>query len=163
MTSFLRFTKDDFDGDQRTSSWEIDDSGGAAGYAAWVTAVGTLYSELNKWSRGRDHKAERIESIEDNGPGKASSPVAQGNLRIICEGQDVVTFSIYRYPIPMPDLSKAASGGEEAWIALGQGQDSLTVMNPLHPDYATFKTAFEATVKSPNGNDVTFVRGYIEE
>jgi len=159
----LRFTKDDFDGDSRTVTWEVQDAAAAGGYAAWVTAMGTLYGEINKWSRGRDHRAERIEVIEDNGPGKSLSPIAQGNLRVICEGQDVVTGSIYRFPIPMPDLGKAASGGDEAWIAVGQGNDSLTLMNPEHADYATLKTAFEANVKSPNGNDVTFVRGYIEE
>lgn len=163
MPSGLRFTKDDFDGDQKTATWEIRDHGGAANYAAWVTEVGVLYAEINKWTRGRDHRAERIEVIEDNGPGKSLSPIAQGNLRIICEGKDTVTGSVYRFSIPMPDLGKAASGSDEPWEAVGQGNDSLTIMNQAHADYATFKAAFEDTVRSPNGNACTFVRGYIEE
>lgn len=163
MAAGLRFTKDDFDGDMRTATWDTLTEAQAGSYAAWVTALGTLYDEINKWSRGRDHSAERIEIIEDNGPGRATSPVAQANLRIIVEGKDTVTGSVYRFPIPMPDLSKASDGTDAAWIAVGQGTNSLTVMNPDHTDYGTFKTAFEDNVKSPNGNPVLMVRGYVEE
>lgn len=163
MPAGLRASYDDFDGDIKTVTWETNDTVQSGSYAAWVTELATLHSEMDKWTRGREHRAERIEEIVDNGPGKASSPVAQGNLRLIVEGQDNVTFSIYKFPLPMPDLSKLSDGTDEAWVAVGQGTNSLTVMNPLHTDYGTFKTAFEATVRSPNGNPVTMVRGYIEE
>ena len=164
MPAFFRFTKDDFDGDQKVVSWETKDVSDYADYAAYQTAMSNLNLEINKWSDGRDHKAEAVQILDDNGPGKATSPVAQGHIRVILEGQDTVNGQIYRYPIPMPALGKNPDAGTDpAWIAVGQGQNSLTVMNPDHADYATLKTQFESTVQSPNGNDVTLVRGYVEE
>lgn len=163
MAAGLRFAKDDFDGDIRSVTWEVEDVASAGSYATYETQTTALYDEINKWSRGRDHSAELVQVIEDNGPGKASSPVAQAKLRLIIEGADAVTGTVYRFPIPMPDLSKISDGTDDAFIAVGQGTNSLTVMNPLHTDYGTFKTAFETAVRSPNGNAVTMVRGYIEE
>jgi len=164
MPAQLRFAKDDFDGDTKTVSWEVLDPTEQASYAAFTAANALLYQEINKWSAGRDHSADHIVLLEDNGPGKAATPIAQGNLRLIIEGQDTVNGQVYRYPIPMPDLAKAADAGTDpAWIAVGQGASSLTVMNSLHSDYTGLKTQFEATVKSPNGNSLIMVRGYIEE
>lgn len=164
MPAQLRVTKDDFDGDARTVSWEVKDVTEQASYAAFEAANAALYAEINKWSAGRDHSVDYVINADDNGPGKASSPIAQGNLRLIIEGEDATTGQIYRFPVPMPDLGKSNDGGgDPAWIAQGQGNNSLTVMNPDHADYALFKAQFEATVKSPNGNDVLMVRGYIEE
>lgn len=164
MPAQLRFSKDDFDGDTKTVSWDVLDPTEQASYAAFTAANALLYQEINKWSVGRDHSADHIILLEDNGPGKAATPIAQGNLRLIIEGQDTVNGQVYRYPIPMPDLGKAADAGTDpAWIAVGQGSSSLTVMNPLHSDFTGLKTQFEATVKSPNGNSLIMVRGYIEE
>lgn len=164
MPAQLRFMKDDFDGDSKTASWEVKDVAEQTTYAAFTAANALLYQEINKWSAGREHSADHIVLLEDNGPGKAALPIAQGNLRLIIEGEDDTTHQVYRFPIPMPDLAKAADGGaDSAWIAQGQGSNSLTVMNPAHADYATFKTQFEATVKSPTGHGVLMVRGYIEE
>lgn len=164
MPAKLSFVKDDFDGDSKTASWAVLDPTEQGSYAAFTAANALLYQEINKWSAGRDHSADHIVLLEDNGPGKAATPIAQGNLRLIVEGQDVVNGQVYRFPIPMPDLAKAADAGTDpAWLAIGQGSNSLTVMNADHADYATFKTQFEATVKSPNDNAVVMVRGYIEE
>jgi len=162
--SGLRYAQDDFDGDMKTVTFECSDVTLAGGFATWTTLLATLKTELAKWAIGREHKVENIITIEDNGAGKATSPIAQGNLRLIIEGQDSLTGTIYRYPLPMPDLGKAADAGTDpAWIAVGQGSQSLTVANPAHADYATLKTAFEAACKSPNENAVVMVRAYIEE
>lgn len=163
MPAKISMVKDDFDGDQKTVSWDVKDVTEQTSYANFIAANADLVTEVNKWSAGRDHRTDWIIVADDNGPGKASSPVAQGNMRIILEAEDTVTGSIYRFPIPMPALSKSASGSDPAWIAVGQGSNSLTIMNPDHADYATLKTEFEATVQSPNGNNVILVRGYIEE
>lgn len=163
MSAGLRFLKDDFDGDQKSVTWDVEDVASVGSYATYVTQTTALYDAINLWSRGRDHLAELVQTIEDNGPGHASSPIAQAKLRIIAEGKDSVTGTVYRFPIPMPDTGKANSGSDPAWIAVGQGSNSLTLMNPAHADYDTFKTAFETSVRSPNGNAVTLVRGYIEE
>jgi hypothetical protein len=164
MPAQLRFIKDDFDGDSKTVSWDVQDPTEQGSYAAFTAANALLYQEINKWSAGRDHAADHVIVLDENGPGRAALPIAQGNLRLIVEGQDTVNGQVYRFPIPMPDLAKAADGGSDpAWLAIGQGSNSLTVMNPDHTDYGTFKTQFEATVKSPNDNPVVMVRGYIEE
>lgn len=155
--------QDDFDGDAKTVTYDTMDVTLAGGFATWQTKLNALESALVLWSAGRKHRVEHIIVNEDNGVGKATTPIAQGNLRLIIEGQDSLTGTIYRFPLPMPDLAKAVSGSDPAWIAVGQGNQSLTVANPLHADYATLKTAFEAIAMSPNENAVTMVRAYIEE
>jgi len=159
----FRYALQDFDGDVKSTTWETKDVTVAGGFAAWQTKMNALQSALILWGIGRENRVEHVIVVEDNGPGKATSPIAQGNLRLILEGQDALTGTIYRYPLPMPDLGKAAGGGEPAWIAVGQGQNSLTLANPAHPDYATLVAAFEDIVNSQNENGVTLVRAYIEE
>lgn len=163
MAEGLRFVKDDFDGDTRSVTWDTKPVAAYADYDDYVIALTALYTEINKWCAGRDHAAEFVQSLADIGAGAASTPTAQAKLRIIVEGKDIVTGQVYKFPIPMPDTAKAASGGVAAWTAVGQGSQSLTVMNSAHPDYDLFKDEFETTVRSPNGNLCTMVRGYIEE
>lgn len=164
MADQLRLTKDDFDGDAVTFSWDVVPESGEADFAAWDTKLAALATEINKWCAGRDHRTQYVVDKDDNGVGKASSPVAQAHIRIILEGEDAVTGQVYRFPIAMAALNKAADGGADpAFIAQGQGSNSLTVMNPAHADYALLKTQFELTAQSPNGNDVLLVRGYVEE
>lgn len=162
LTKFV-YAQDDFDGDLKTVSYDTGDVTIEGGFTTWTGKMDALQAGLVLWGRGREHRVEHSIIKEDNGPGKATSPIAQGNLRMIMEGQDVITGTIYKFPLPMPDLSKASDGTDDAWIAVGQGQQSLTVANPLHTDYATLKTAFEAICKSPAGNAVDLVRAYIEE
>lgn len=162
--SAARFAYNDFDGDTKTTSFEALDVTVAGGFATWQTKIDSLESALTLWGVGRKQRVEHIIVNEDNGPGKATSPLAQGKLRMILEGQDALTGTIYRYSLPMPDLGKAADvGTNPAWVAVGQGQNSLTVANPDHADYATLKTAFEAIVATQNENGVTLARAYIEE
>lgn len=162
LTKFS-YGQDDFDGDLKTVSYDTGDITVEGGYVAWKAKMDALHAAVALWARGREHRIEYTEVVEDNGPGKATSPIAQGNLRLIMEGQDVVTGVIYKFPLPMPDLSKASDGTDDAWIAVGQGSQSLTIANPLHTDYGTLKTNFEAICKSPGGNAVELVRAYIEE
>jgi len=160
----FRYVLQDFDGDVKSTTWETKDVTVAGGFAAWQTKLNALQSALILWGIGREARVEHIIVEEDNGPGKATSPIAQGGTRLILEGQDALTGTIYRYPLPMPDLGKADDAGSDpAWIAVGQGQQSLTIANPDHADYATLKTAFEAIVNTQNENGVTLVRAYIEE
>lgn len=160
----FRYALNDFDGDLKSTTWETKDVTIAGGFATWTTKMTALQTALNLWSVGRENKVEHIIIAEDNGPGKATSPIAQGNMRLILEGQDALTGTIYRYPLPMPDLGKADDAGTDpAWIAVGQGQQSLTIANPAHADYDTLKTAFENIVNTQNENGVTLVRAYIEE
>jgi len=162
--SGFRLSQDDFDGDQKTVTYETLDVTVAGGFATWQTKLNALQSALALWGIGREHRVEHIIVVEDNGPGKATSPIAQGNIRLILEGQDALTGTIYRYPLPMPDLGKAPDAGTDpAWIAVGQGNQSLTIANPAHADYDTLKTAFENIISTQNENGVTLVRAYIEE
>lgn len=160
----LIFVKSDYDGDQKQVSWATKDVSDFADYAAYLAAMVNMESSVDAWCIGRNTRTEVSQTLTDNGPGSAVSPVAQGALRCIIEAEDSVTGIVYRFPYPMPDLSKANDGdGDKAWIKVGQGTNSLTIMNPDHADYATFVTRFEAVVLSPNGNTVNMLRGYIEE
>ena len=160
----FRYALQDFDGDVKSTTWETKDITIAGGFASWQTKLDALQAALILWGIGREYRVEHIIVKEDNGPGKATSPIAQGNLRLILEGQDALTGTIYRYPMPMPDLGKSADAGTDpAWIAVGQGQNSLTIANPDHADYDTLKAAFEDIVNTQNENGVTLVRAYIEE
>jgi len=164
MPARVAVTKDDFDADAKTVSFAVSDVSQSASYAAFQTANAALVAQLDLWSRGRDHAVEEIVVIEDNGPGKASSPIAQAKLSIILEGEDAVTGTIYRYRYPMPALDKANDGtGKAAWIAVGQGSNSLTVANPEHSGWAALKTVFDAIVRTPNDNLAILKRAYIEE
>jgi len=162
--SAFKLSQNDFDGDLKTVTHETLDVTLAGGFATWTTKLNAYQAALALWGIGRENRVEHIVIVEDNGPGKATSPIAQGNIRLILEGQDALTGTIYRYPLPMPDLGKAVDGGADpAWIAVGQGQSSLTIANPAHADYDTLKAAFEAIVSTQNENGVTLVRAYIEE
>jgi len=164
MASKISFVKSDFDGDQKQASWETLDVADFADYATYSAAMVDLEASVNAWCIGRETRTEIAQIVTDNGSGAATSPVAQGNLRVILEGQDAVNGQIYKFPIPMPDLTKANDGGgDPAWVKVGQGSNSLTVMNINHADYATLKTRFEANALSPLGNAVVLVRGYVEE
>jgi hypothetical protein len=162
--SYISVVKADFDADQKQASWDTKAVGDYADYDAYLAAMTDVDGAIQAWCIGRDVRTVIAQVLIDNGGGSASSPVAQGNLRLILEGQDTVTGNIYKYPIPMPDLTKANDGGgDPAWIKVGQGSNSLTVANPAHADYATLQTRFEANVLSPNGNAVVLVRAYVEE
>jgi len=160
MPNQLRVGYDDFDGDLKTTSIAVRDEA----YATQAAKLATLTTQIDLWSSGRAHRVDHILNQADNGPGKASSPVAQGSLALILEVQDTVTGVIYREKVPMPNLSRANdAGGDAAWLAVGQGSNSLTIINPAHSGWDTFKTAYDAVGVSPEGNDTELIRAYIEE
>lgn len=162
--TYITFVKADYDGDQKQVSWATKPVTDYADYDTYIGDLVNLDAIVSAWCIGRDARSVASQLLSDNGGGSASSPVAQGNLRVILEGQDSVNGIVYKFPIPMPDLTKAADGGgDPAWIKVGQGNESLTVMNPAHADYDILKTRFQANALSPNGNPVLLVRGYVEE
>lgn len=160
MPNQLRIALDDFDGDTKTTSIAARDEA----YATQEAKLNTLGTQLLLWSSGRDHRGEHILQQYDNGPGKATSPVAQGATMLILEVQDTVTGVIYREKLPMPNLTRANdAGGDPAWLAVGQGSQSLTIINPDHDGWGTLKTAYDAVGVSPEGNNTILVRAYVEE
>lgn len=163
MAQGLRFSKDDFDGDTRSYTWVTKPVAAYADYDAYIVALTALDDAIKDWSNGRDHAAQAVQDLYDVGSGASTVAAAQAGLRVIVEGKDIVTGVVYKFPYPMPDLAKAAEGGFSAWTRTGQGSQTLTTMNPAHPDYTAFKTVFDANVVSPNGNLCTMERGYVEE
>lgn len=160
MPNQLRVVYDDFDGDQKTTSIAARDEA----YSTQEAKLDAFSVQLDLWAGGRNHRVDHIREVVDNGPGRATSPVAQGSTMAILEVQDVVTGIIYREKLPMPNLTRANdAGGNPAWIAVGQGANSLTIMNPEHTGWASFKTAYDAIGISPEGNNTVLVRAYIEE
>jgi len=160
----LKIKQDDYDGDAQTNSLRVEDVTSAGSYATFDTQTGALAAALDLWTIGRPHAQSYEIRVADNGPGKASSPIAQSKSQLILETQDAVSGVIYRERVAFPHLGKADDGGgDEAWIAQGQGQNSLTVINPLHADWTTLKNAYDACGRSPEGNAAVLVRAYIEE
>jgi hypothetical protein len=160
MPNQLRLKHNDFDGDTITNSIAVRDED----YATQDAKLDTLNTQIQLWLCGRQQSREDVRQVIDNGPGKASSPIAQGSTQLILEVEDNVTGVIYRERLAMPDLGKANDpGGAPAWLAVGQGQNSLTIINPDHDSWATLKAAYDAVGVSPEGNNTTLIRAYIEE
>jgi hypothetical protein len=160
MANQLRLKYNDFDGTSVTTSIAVQDEA----YATQAAKLDTLTTQLELWGIGRLHSRDDIRNIVDNGPGSATSPAAQDSLMLILEIEDTNTGVIYREKFPMPDLSNAADGGSNAaWITQGQGNQSLTVMNPLHSEAISLKAAYDAVGVSPEGNDAVLRRAYIEK
>lgn len=159
----LQIKQDDFDGDAQTNSIRVLGVEDSASYAAFDTAAGLLATQLDLWTCGRPHAQNYVIRVADNGPGKATSPIAQSKSQLILETQDTVTGVIYRERVAFPDLAKASDGVDAAWVAVGQGANSLTIMNPLHAGWTSLKAAYDAIGISPEGNPAVLVRGYIEE
>jgi hypothetical protein len=160
MPNQFRVVYDDFDGDAKTTSIAVRDEP----YSTQAAKLDTFAVQLDLWAGGRNHRVDHILNVVDNGPGRATSPVAQGSTTAVLEIQDTVTGIIYREKLPMPNLVRGNDvGGNSAWIAVGQGQNSLTIMNPEHAGWATFKAAYDAIGVSAEGNDAVLVRAYIEE
>lgn len=157
--NYLRVTKNDFDGTPVTVSIPLR----TEAFATQQAKSETLFNQLESWSVGRLQRRDNIRGEDDNGPGASSDPNAQSKRTMILEIEDSVTGIIYREKYPMPDMNNAADGGgNAAWVKQGQGQNSVTVMNPLHAEAITLKAAYDAVGVSPAGNDATLKRVYIE-
>jgi hypothetical protein len=160
MPNQLRLKHNDFDGDAITNSIAVRDED----YATQDAKLDTLNTQIQAWLCGRLQSRDDIRNVVENGPGKAITPIAQGSTQLILEVEDLNTGVIYRERLAMPDLGKANDvGGAPAWLAVGQGQNSLTIINPDHDAWATLKTAYDAVGVSPEGNNTALVRAYIEE
>jgi len=157
MTDFVEVAFRDFDNDRKTSGIPVD-AGATNGERT------AIHDQFVLWSAGSiGGTRNNVELVADSGVA-ATSSVAQGKLRGVIEMQDNGSGLIYREFIPMINSAKANDGGANvAWKAVGQGQQSLTVANPLHADFITLKAAMEAAWESPAGNAGTLSRMYIEE
>lgn len=160
MPNQLRLSFDDFDGDMKTTSIAVR----TEAYSTQAAKLDALADALRALAIGRDHSEAHVRSISDNGPGRATSPVAQGKTSLVLEVQDTVTGVVYREKLPMPNLTLGDDlSGDPHWIATGQGNNSLTVLNPAVGSFATLKTAYDAVGTSPEGNNTEFLRAYVEE
>lgn len=164
MPDQLRATYDDYDGDAQTTSLNVQPLSEFADHAAWFGAQDALKTQLDLITSGRAHRYQRIVDVVDNGPGKASSPVAQSAIQLILEIEDTVNLKTFKERVPFPSLTISNDGGgDPAWISQGQGSASLTVLNPAHDVWGTLKAAYDAVGASPDGNPAILLRAYIEE
>lgn len=160
MPNQLRAKYNDYDGTTQTASLNVK----TEAHATLAPKLATLQSEIDAWLIGRVQSVEHVIEISDIGPGKAPSPAAQKGLQLILEIEDSVSLVTYRERLPMPYLSKPNDGtGDGAWIPVGQGGKSLTVMNTAHEAWDTLKAAYDAVGVSPEGNAATLLRAYVEK
>lgn len=155
MPNQIIIRKRDFDNDVQQASIPV-----ALALTPASGGTSDIIAATNFWLGGAEGGIYHKTEINADAGAAAGSPVDQGALQLMIEMVDDVTGRVYTERLPIPDLAKAADvGTNPAWVVSG----GLTVMNPEHADYATFKTAWEAGYETPAGNDATFSRGYIEE
>lgn len=157
MSDKVRRSFRDFDGTRQTTSIAVDSG-------ATPSERATLSVEMNKWSAGLpDGHIDENEIVAPVG-GSSDNSVAQEAVQLIVEMVDSVTGGVYRERVPQAYLDKADDGTPDpAWIKVGQGNNSLTIANVDHDDYALFKDAIEDVWESPGGNAGTMNRMYIEK
>lgn len=118
-------------------------------------------AEIDKWvATGAGAGGGFYDEQQPDDGMAALTPLAQKDLSAIMELRDDVTGGTYIRRLPMPNLAKADDvGANPAYVVV----NGVTVFNPLHADYITFKTEIETHLISDNGNAVTLQRIYIEE
>lgn len=84
--------------------------------------------------------------------GAAASTVARRELKLLLSYEDTVSHVIYQHEIPAPELTNAALWVDEA---------KRTFVVKTTAEWIALKAAFEATVRSPEGNSVTLQNGEI--
>lgn len=143
----------DFDNDRIQTSVNLQG-------AATATEAAAIGLHFNSWSAGAEGGQFFKDELQPDTGIAASTPEAQGALRIVLEMVDDVSSRVYKEFIPIPSLSKANDvGANPAYVVSG----GLTMLNPLHADYIAMKTDLDANWLSPEGNTGVLSRGYIEE
>lgn len=156
MTGKYTMGLTDFDGDLKQVSYPIESpASDGSDLSAWNTSINALRDAVNAISAGQFNIDSRTANYTRFENGSATSPIAQAKYRAIIQYQDTVTGKSYQdLNIPMPDL-----GLSSTWVVQGE----FTVLDLSVGVGATFKTQFEATVISTDGNPVELLRVYIEE
>lgn len=124
----------------------------AANLDAVNAEFSTLRSELDLWTLGNLQNYETTQNRSFVSNGAASSNLAIRENKVLLEYEDNVTNQVYQMELPIVDLSTAGM-----WI----NANKKKLMNSAHANYTSFKAAFEATVRSPDGNAVTFKGGHV--
>lgn len=152
MPDKLVVRRRDFDNDPVQRSFDIDS-------AATATQINNMSASLSAWLGGTQGGLFRQVEFEADVKAGGVVPSDQASLVLIIEMLDTGNSTDKVY-LPIPDLTKPVDGeSDPAWIVVG----GLTVMNPAHSQYDTFKADIEAIYVSPDGNTATMVRGYVAE
>lgn len=157
MADKLQYAWRDFDGDRQQIS--LDWAEGADLEVDWnalKTAL-DLYFDI-----GEDAGGGYFEQLQADTGATASSPSAQLSVQAIVEYKDTTNGKSYIERIPMPNLSKASDAQTPPQPAY-TSSNGLTILNPLHSDYATLANALAQGYQTRAGNFATVTRIYIEE
>jgi hypothetical protein len=113
-------------------------------FAAWNTALDNLQAGILGIVIGEGASDRRTAETRFLGNSLPTDKFAQRETKWIVRYEDDVTHQLYRNEIGTADL------------ALLSGNDEFITVFPVGA-LATFKTAWEAAVLSPNGNSVTVI------
>lgn len=164
--SHLKMTFQDHDGDEESTSIRTYDPPDATDYATWRTALVQLSIAVDSLCLGRQSKHVHVIMEADNGPGAATSVVAQKTTRLVLVTQDLVNLQTYIERIPMADLTRADDAGPPVvppWIVTGTGKHKVTSLNPEHTLFALLKASYDVVGRSPNDNPAILLSAHIDE
>lgn len=113
-------------------------------FTAWNTALDNLQTGIIGIIIGEAAAEVRTAAQNTLSAALPTDPFAQRETKWIVRSEDTVTHEVFRNEIPTADLS------------LLSGNDEFITAFPVGP-LATFKTAWEAAVVSPDGNPVTLI------
>jgi len=116
----------------------------ATNFTAWNTLLDNLQTGISGIIIGEPASEVRTAAQNTLSAALPTDPFAQRETKWIVRSEDNTTHEIFRNEIPCSDLS------------LLSGNDEFITSFPVGP-LATFKTAWEAAVLSPDGNDVTLI------
>jgi len=145
MPSKVTLTFADFGGEKSSFAVEVDEITGGT-FVANDALIDTLVTEVGKITEGLLVKDTRLYQQTGTGTGEAAVATAQRESKWLLTYEDDITLKRYQREMPCPILT----GGK-----LLPGIEGLADLTET--DMATFVTAFEAIVNSPDGNVVSVI------
>lgn len=116
----------------------------AANFDAQVAAAINLIGEIDNVILGSKTQREIRAGIVRYAPGAVADKDAQRESKWLFRYYDATTYEWYTMEVPTADLSLLDDAAKGT-----MSKDAV-----INPNWATLKTAFEAYMRSPNGNAV---------
>lgn len=124
----------------------------AGNLAGALTQFSDLRDALEPFTLGNMSSYEIVQDRVFVSNGAAASTVARRELKMLLTYEDSVSHALYQHEIPCPELTNAA-----LWVDSGKRTFAITTTD----EWIALKAAFEALVKSPEGNTPILQSGEI--
>jgi len=146
MPDKVNLTYSDYGGEKSTFAFSIQQLN-SANLDNTLIAIANLQSAIALVTDGLEVKRTVMTAVSGSGQGSSTNPTAQRELKWLITYKDNVNSKEYQHELPCPTLNANTLSGNPDNDA-----------NLSYVDWITFKTNYEAVVKSPDGNAVTLQR-----